>query len=168
MKEFKFLALVYPLKRLLIFAIPIWIIFIALFLTVNIFEYFGYFFVVAFILNASFLFFFFKYVNISFSSSDEIHICFNGKEQYVGNAQSLEYVKGVNLVDSSASGPLKIAFSDKCFTFNILENNGLLASRTTRHQSLLRYMVTVYGLEKGSSESTFLRESFIYLHRSEK
>ncbi|MBK5722753.1 hypothetical protein JGH11_17930 [Dysgonomonas sp. Marseille-P4677] len=162
MKEFKFWALICPMKQLLMFVIPVWIIFVIFFFSVDVFEYFGYFFAAILIFNIFFFVFFFKYVKITFSHSNEIRIYFNGKEKYIGNADSLKYAKGADLNNDPSYGELGIIFADRNFFFRISEKRGLFESKPTKHVALLRYMATAYQLEKESSQSTLFGESFIY------
>lgn len=162
MKEFKFVAFTCPLERLLMFTIPLGIILLILCFTVDVFEYFWYIFIAIFICNISLYLIFLKYVRITFSPSNEICIYLNGKKKYIGNVNSLKYVKGANLTNDSAEGCLEIVFADRCFIFSIFEKRGLIADKISKHIELLRYMASVYELEEGASKTKFLKESIIY------
>lgn len=162
MKEFKFVAFICPLERLLFFGIPFVIIMLVLFFTIDIFAYFWYLLILAFINNILFFSFFLKFVKITFSHVNEMKIYYNGKEKYKGNADSLQYVKGGDIANNLAREDMEIVFADRHFTFGIWEKTGAIAGKTTKHTDLLRYMFSVYDLQKGASEKKFLKESFIY------
>lgn len=74
MKEFKFWAITYTFKQMLLIAVPIWIIFIAIIFFIDMDKYFFYAWIGAFIWIVFCFLFIIKRVRITFSERKQISI----------------------------------------------------------------------------------------------
>ncbi|MDR1714601.1 MAG: hypothetical protein LBS20_02035 [Prevotella sp.] len=161
MKEFKFWAIPYPIKQILLMAAPIWILYIPVFFCLGI-EHIHYFIFGTWALAICFVLIFVRRVKISFTPANEINIFFNGKLKYSGSPVNLEYVRGANIADGRSNTVLYFSFSDKKFMFNILENRNSFTSGTTKQVELLRYMVTVFNLRTEYYKDSMQGRIFTY------
>ncbi|WP_029905302.1 hypothetical protein [Prevotella sp. 10(H)] len=149
MKEFKFLATPYALRQLIPALIPLWIISIVAFFYTDLgSRSFLYFFFGSWLATLCYLYFFVKRVKISLTPDNGINIFFNGKMQYSGSLTNLEYIRGANIGDGRATSFLTFSFSDKKFIFYIFETYGLFAPKVNSQVSLLRYIVSIWELER--------------------
>lgn len=162
MKEFKFWAIPYSFKQLILFAILIWFVFFAIIYIVDVYKYFLYIwfgvFVWVFICGLLIV----RRVRISFSEAADFCIFMNGHLKYEGNIRNLEYVRGTNISNNRGRGTLTFNFSDKKLRFSIFEMTGPLISKDNQQVRLLKYMISTFKLEPEVYQDSYLNQIYTY------
>ncbi|MBD8390306.1 hypothetical protein [Dysgonomonas sp. BGC7] len=170
MKEFKFWAIPYSLKQIMLITMPVGIIMVLFIFFTDISyitSHFIYFFLAIFIWTLFLFTFFVRRVKITFNHDNEISIFYYGKEIYKTKAEGLEYLIGDDIIDSKCQSDIKLSFFDKKFTFTTGHTRGLQASKIDEPIALLRYMTATFELKKEPfRDRLFLDKEYIYRNPS--
>lgn len=164
MNEFKFWATPFSYKQLLLFAIPVWIIFALAMIFIDIERYFHYLFIfMIFWFIVVVPVFLLKRVKLIFSE-DIIEIYYYGKLKYSTNIAGLECIIGTDIDKNKGTTSLKFIFSDKQYTFLIMESNGSFSSSVNKQVEILRELTARYNLEKEFYKDVFIDKAYTYIN----
>jgi len=162
MKEFKFWAIPYSVRQLLLIAFPFWVIFFTIIYFVDVEKHFFYIWLGLLIWVIPSYMLIVRRVRISFSETGDIRIFMNGRQKYEGSAELLEYVRGVNINNSRGRAALTMKFPDRKFRFSIFELTGIIAPKENQQVRLLKYMVSVFNLKPEIYQDTFMNQIYTY------
>ena len=163
MKEFKFWALPFSYKQLLLLAIPIWIIFLVAFFFIKdqFFYYFYYIFGFIIIFSIISIPITLKRVKVVLIN-DEIQIFYYGRLKYSTTINNLEYIKGPDIISGSTCRQFIIVFNDRSYTFNGMNSSiSLLSPKDTRVDFLIELMLR-YDLKKEFYSEWLIDKTYLY------
>lgn len=162
MKEFKFWAMPFSYKQLLLLGIPIWIILGSFMIFIDLERYFYHLFIfMIFWFIVIVPVFLLKRVKLVFSE-DIIEIYYYGRLKHSTNIEGLECIIGTDIDKGKGATSLQFIFSDKRYTFIIMESSGAFSSHTSKQTEILKELAGKYNLEKIFYKDVFMDKAYMY------
>lgn len=159
MKEFKFWGLPFPAYQLSFIGIPVFIIFILLYIYLDMSKHFIPVYLGVLLYLIFFAVLFVKRIRVTISQSGTIRLYVNGKEKAIAEVQQIELVRGTNVSNPSGQTPICLKLNEKKFTFSFFIGKGF---NTDNQRELLLFLIETYGLKKEFYKKTFMGSIFTY------